>query len=198
MEWVDHYSPLYRANYALLLLALEAAGYDLKRYSTLEPYCQTHETVSESRKNEWVQYYINALALKVDLNTVPNISGCELGNLNAKLSGARAWITLASIGLNNDIKWTATPYGTIGNTFSLEYANTGNTNPITVQVFGSRIRILLSTTTGVINSTASQVIAAVNNNITARKLMTGSLIIGNDGSGLVSPVAQTFLLNGAD
>jgi hypothetical protein len=76
---------LLKAKYALLQEALTKASLDPNRYSALKPECYTNLVVIENRKCEWIDYYLHALALGADMNTVFDVNDCESNYSNVNI-----------------------------------------------------------------------------------------------------------------
>jgi hypothetical protein len=90
----------------------------------------------------------------------------------------------------------ATIYGQDGgNNIQAEFLNPGAANqPLTVSVTGTRITVRLGTgSTGALNSTAAQVVAAINANAAASALVTARTYGGNVGTGIVQARALVSL-----
>lgn len=118
--------------------------------------------------------------------------------------GARATLTTALAGANNDLTFTAVKAGTDGNSTTVRYivpTDSGGTaiasQPLTVEVAGSEIIVSLATnSSGVVTSTASQVLAAIQASVPASYLVTVVLAPGNNGAGVVTALASTALAGG--
>lgn len=163
-QWTDHELVLNKANYALLEAALVAAGYEAKRYSVLEPYCQTDRIVLEKRKSCWVDYYLHAISLNVDLDTIPNISNCDLiSSESTAVAGTFAMLQFTEGG-NPSVLFTSKVRGTSGNLYSVEYVKPATTTATTTAtIVGGAIKINLSVNgSAVITATESSVRNAVN------------------------------------
>jgi len=117
-------------------------------------------------------------------------------------SGATdAEMTTSLTGANNDIVWTAVDGGPQGNAISIQYINpAANSSPLDVDVAGSgkAIKIYLATDVGgAITSTADDLKAAVAAHPVASLLVAGVDAGGDDGSGVVTAMAATYLTGGA-
>ncbi|SCF33849.1 Chitobiase/beta-hexosaminidase C-terminal domain-containing protein [Micromonospora viridifaciens] len=91
---------------------------------------------------------------------------------------------------------TSKAYGSEGgNDLTMALVNPGAANaPLTVGVAGKAVTVSLATNgSGAITSTAAQVVAAINGNADAAKLLTASTYRGNAGSGVVAAAAVTKL-----
>ena len=202
-KYQDHLFPLRKAQYALLVVALVAAGYEATRYSSLEPICFPDDRKeTECRKAEWVEYYLQALALSADLDTLPDINVCDLVSADdtALSFGTKASLTTGLTGANNDLVHTARQYGSSGNILQVQYVDpAGNNAALAVTVVGLLIRVSLATGAGgAITSTASLIMAAINNHVTAKTLIVSTLAASNTGAGVVTAMAATNLTGGTD
>lgn len=195
-----HDLALRKANYRILQLALAVGGYDADKLIVLSPACQTNLLVLEKRKAEWVEVYLNAISHGIDLNTFADITVCDpLFIGNTELSGTKAFLTTGLTGVNNDITWTSRNYGSAGNILQVQYVNGGNSQSLTVSVVASLIRINLATNgSGVITSTAAQLIFLVSGNSSASSLISGAFSASENGTGLVTVLAATNLAGGTD
>jgi len=109
-----------------------------------------------------------------------------------------ASLTTALTGANNDIVWTVTRrmQGLVGNLVNITYTDPGApSQPLAITVTNPySIDISLETDgAGAIVSTAADLIAAIAADATASALITGANAAGNDGSGVVTAMAQTYL-----
>lgn len=116
-------------------------------------------------------------------------------------ANTQASLTTALTGANNDIKFTAydskTWYGALGNSITVAYVNAGASKPLAITVTGSAISVQLATNgSSVITSTASQVLAAINADAVASKMVVATLAAANDGTGLVTALSATALASG--
>ena len=121
---------------------------------------------------------------------------------NSVLGGttATASLTTALAGSNNDLTFTSTagaPDYAAGNATQIRYVVAGNNTALSVSVAGSVITVNVATDGGgAATSTAAQVRTAVNASGPASALVTASLAAGNDGTGVVTALAQTPLAGG--
>lgn len=196
----QHELVLRRANYQILTLALVEAGFAADRLSVLDPGCLTNLLVTEKRKAEWVQVYLNALAANVDLETFPDISECELGSAtDTELAGSFATLTTALTGTNNDILFTARKRGVSGNIIQVQYLNGGASQPLTLTLTGSLIKVNLATDgASAVTTTASQILTAISLDTNVKSLIKPVLAAGNTGAGVVTVMAATNLSGGTD
>ena len=110
---------------------------------------------------------------------------------------ATATLTTA-LGTNADLLYTAAAAGVSGNAITVAYVDPGAAGaPLGVTVTGDAISVSLATDgSGLITSTASDVLAAVNASGDAAGLLTASLAGGSDGSGVVSAFPAAHLSGG--
>lgn len=100
---------------------------------------------------------------------------------------------------NNDLTYTTKATGTAANATTMTYAASGANQPLTVTVSGTDITVHLATDgSGNPASTANQVLAAINATTAAKALVTVALATGSNGTGIVTPLAQTHLAGGYD
>jgi hypothetical protein len=111
----------------------------------------------------------------------------------------RASFTTACAGDHNDLVYTAKMPGTAGNLVSVEYL-AGVSQTLAVSVDSKAITVQLGTNgAGVVTSTASQVLAAVQNSADAMRLLDSvALAAANDGTGTPAVLTHTHLQNGVD
>jgi len=120
---------------------------------------------------------------------------------SGRVATAAASLTTALTGSNNDLVWTALGafQGEIGDGITIEYIDpSGASQSLAVTVHGLRIRVSLATdTSSAISSTAAQVAAAVAAHATAKLMVSGANSGSDDGSGLVTAMAEAGLTGGA-
>lgn len=110
---------------------------------------------------------------------------------------ARASLTTALAGANNDLTYTARLLGVAGNSITVAYVVAGNNTPLTVSVTGSAITVNVATDGGgAATSTANAVRNAVLASAPASALVNVELATGNDGSGVVTALTATALTGG--
>ncbi len=104
------------------------------------------------------------------------------------------------VGSNNAILWTAKVPGAAGETIKVQLLDpSANSQDLAVSVVGNTVVASLKTGSGgVIESTAAQVIAAVNAHLVAKTLVIAANSGASTGAGVVAAVAATALDNGAD
>lgn len=113
---------------------------------------------------------------------------------------AKAELTTALAGVNNDLTFRAKKAGVAGNDITIAYVDPpGNNVPLSVAVVGTDIVVTLETDgTSTIVSTAAQVRDAINAHPGAYGLLYAVLATGNDGSGVVIALAETPLAGGSE
>lgn len=111
-----------------------------------------------------------------------------------------ASLTTNLTGANNDFVVTAKQAGVIGNHIEVALVDpAGNDQALAVTVADGVITVSLATgPAGAITSTAANVIAAINGNADAKKLVVASLKAANDGTGVVTALAAANLTGGVD
>jgi hypothetical protein len=124
------------------------------------------------------------------------------GGDGAPVAAAKATVNVNPAGDENGLTFTAKEYGSDGNLISVTYIDpAGNNKALAVSVVGSAITVSLKTgAAGAIESTAAQVMAAVN--AAASKLVVASIYAADtgdvdDGSGVVTAMAKASLTGGA-
>lgn len=102
---------------------------------------------------------------------------------------------------NNAILWTAKEAGKGGNSLSVEILNTGKGKALSVDVDGNKIVVTAATNevgAGEITSTATLVMAAIEEHDTASQLVSVANSSTSSGAGAVAAVATTKLSGGAE
>lgn len=121
---------------------------------------------------------------------------------DAEAVSAQAVLSTALTGANNDIDFTAVPYGAKGNNISIVYVDPGGaTATLGVVVTGSDdegwlITVNLGRAASAIDTTADLLKAALDT-ADVSALVTYADKAANDGSGLVTAMAETALAGGA-
>lgn len=112
----------------------------------------------------------------------------------------KASLSTALTGTNNDLTLTAVANGTAGNSITLALIDpSANDAALGVVVTGTDIVVNLATNGGgTITSTAAQVKAAIEADEDAAALVTVANKTGNDGTGVVTALAETALTGGLD
>lgn len=111
-----------------------------------------------------------------------------------------AFLVTALAGTNNDLRFQATSRGSDGNDITVTYVDPpGNNAALGVVVTGTDIVVNLATDgSSVITSTAAQVRTAILASTPAARLVSVEHATGNDGTGLVTALAETALAGGTD
>jgi Bacteriophage tail sheath protein len=110
---------------------------------------------------------------------------------------AKATLTTALAGSNNDLLFTAYERGSGGNSYRIRYVVSGNNTPLTVTISDKDITVNVATNGGgTATSTAAQVKAAVNAAVPLHVVATDAP--SNDGTGVVTALAFTSLSGGSD
>lgn len=101
-------------------------------------------------------------------------------------------------GTHNDLTFTAAQTGDGGNDLSVEYLDpAANNASLSIATHGNEITVYLATGAGgAITSTGATVLAAINADADASALLTAALKTGNDGTGIVTAMADTNLSGG--
>jgi hypothetical protein len=110
-----------------------------------------------------------------------------------------ASLTTALTGTNNDLKFTAVTPGAAGNSITVTYVDPPTNNAtLSVDVDGTDITVNLATNgSSAVTSTAAQVAAAIAASVEASRLVSVENAPSNDGSGVVTALAETALSGGA-
>jgi hypothetical protein len=112
-------------------------------------------------------------------------------------AAVRASLSVNPAGSDNGILYSALYHGTAGNSIRVRHVVAGVSTPLTVVVSGNDITVNVATTAGsAASSTANQVVAAVNGNADAAKLVFAQANEGT-GAGVVAAQAYTNLAGGA-
>jgi hypothetical protein len=113
-------------------------------------------------------------------------------------AGDAAAVTTAMTGTNNDITITADTAGTIGNGYSIELlAGSGTTQALSVTTSDNlKFSVTLARAADAISTTATQLVAALNAYAPFAALMTAAVKSGDNGSGVVTALAETDLTGG--
>ena len=113
------------------------------------------------------------------------------------LTPAKASLTTALAGANNDLVFTAVRGGTWGNSIQVAYIDPGGTSAtLGVVVSGFLITVNLGRTASAIDTTGALLKAAVEASLDAQALVTVAHAASNDGTGLVIALAATSLAGG--
>lgn len=113
---------------------------------------------------------------------------------------AKAELTTALTGDDNDLIIRAKRGGTAGNAITIAFVDPGDNDiPLSVAAVGTDIVVTLETDgTGDIVSTAREVADAINGSSAAYSLVYAVLASGNDGTGVVTALAEAPLTGGSD
>jgi hypothetical protein len=115
-----------------------------------------------------------------------------------KAQAVRATLTTAMTGTNNDVLVSALYHGTAGNSIRFRVVVAGASTPASVAVSGNDITFNSATNgSSAATSTGAQMVAAVNADANAAKLVFLQNAAGNDGTGVVAAFAFTNLTGGA-
>lgn len=118
-----------------------------------------------------------------------------LGNLVINLDAVPASYETALAGDDNDLVFTAVNGGDYGDDITITYTNPGaNDELLAVTVLAKAISVSLATgPAGAITSTAEDVMDAINDDDDASALVVATLAEDNDGSGVVTAMAEKEL-----
>jgi len=110
-----------------------------------------------------------------------------------------ATLSTAMAGADNDITLDAVEPGAWGNSITITLTDPAtDTADASVVVTGRAINVTLGYSTAAIDSTATEVVAAINASGAASALVTASVKSGDDGSGVVTALSATNLASGSD
>jgi hypothetical protein len=123
----------------------------------------------------------------------------DVGDLAVTVNATQATLETELVGDNNDLVFTAANGGTGGNSITVTYVDpAGNDQALGVVVTDSDIVVNLATgPAGAITSTADDIAAAIAADEDAAALVTVADADGNDGSGVVTAMAEATLTGGA-
>lgn len=114
-------------------------------------------------------------------------------------AGTKASLTTNLAGhTNNDLVFTAVEGGDPGEDITIEYADPGADQALSVEVTGTAIKFNLAYATGAVTTTADDIKAALLADAEASALVTAADKPANDGSGLVEDMAPTNLSGGVE
>lgn len=118
----------------------------------------------------------------------------------ATLTPNYAGLATSLAGANNDLQFAAASPGAAGANITVTYADPGAADQaLSVTVAGNNITVNLATGgAGAITSTAASILAAIQADAAASALVDVSLAGTNDGTGVVTAMAQTNLSAGVD
>ncbi|RKR02585.1 hypothetical protein C7446_2303 [Kushneria sinocarnis] len=97
-----------------------------------------------------------------------------------------ATLTAGTVAADSAVDYTAVQTGTSGNNIRIRYVDPGQSSAtLAVSVSGNDITVTLGTDAdGIVSSTATDVVTAVNNSAEASELISAALPDGSDGAGL--------------
>lgn len=133
---------------------------------------------------------------------IVQIAQAQQGQINIicrEYNGAEnASLTTSLTGTNNDLVYTSKAKNESANAISIKYTDPYvNNQALSVSVTGNAINVNLATnSSGAITTTAAQIKAAIEANSPASALITVAHATGNNGSGVVTSLAQTNLSGG--
>jgi hypothetical protein len=114
-----------------------------------------------------------------------------------RAEGKRASLNVNPAGSDNGITYSALYHGSAGNSIRVRHVVSGASTPLSVTVSGNDVTVNVATNgSSVATSTANQVVAAVNANTSAAKLLFAQATEGT-GAGVVAAQAYTNLTGGA-
>lgn len=115
-------------------------------------------------------------------------------------AAATAELTTSLTGSDNDLVFTSLLYGAAGNAITVEYVDPGeNDASLSIEVNGTAIVVNLATDSGgLITSTAAEITTAIEADAAADALVSVANSGGDDGSGVVTALAETALADGVD
>jgi hypothetical protein len=137
-----------------------------------------------------------------EADTLTGGAALNIIQYDAALIASRVAASLSTTltGDNNDLVFTAVAPGTAGNDITVALVDpSGNNQPLGVVVTGTDIVVNLATGAGgAITSTAALVAAAIAASEPAAALVTVANKTGNDGTGVVTALAETALAGGTN
>jgi len=139
----------------------------------------------------------------------PTVSGVLTGDITGKVSNiydstpvnaVAATLSTALTGDNNDMVFTAKNLGAIGNSVSITYVDpAGNNKSLSIVVTDLDIVVNLATGgAGAITTIASDIKTAIDADEYATALVSVANKADNDGTGLVTAMAEAALTGGVD
>jgi hypothetical protein len=109
--------------------------------------------------------------------------------------GVHEFYQTALAGANNDLDFIAKQAGVNSPVVRITFTVAGASTPLSIAVVGSDITVNVATNAGsAATSTAAQVKAAIDASAAASALVTVNLQAGNDGTGVVTALAQQTLI----
>jgi len=117
-----------------------------------------------------------------------------LGDLVVNLDAVPASYETALAGDHNDLVFTAVTGGEYGDDISIAYVDAGADETLAVAVVGKAITVTLGTAAGgAIESTAADIMDAINEDEDASALVVATLAADNDGTGVVTAMTAKVL-----
>lgn len=139
-----------------------------------------------------------------DASVATMFGGLLMTTAGAPADAVAATADVNPAGAENGLTFTAVKYGTDGNVIGVKYVDPGaNDAALSVSVAGNEITISLATgEAGAITSTAAEVLAAINADPVAGRMVVASIYAADsgesdDGSGVVTAMARSGLSTGA-
>ncbi|MFM2091071.1 MAG: hypothetical protein RLZZ127_1560 [Planctomycetota bacterium] len=123
-----------------------------------------------------------------------------IGTAPGAQAAAAAVLQTGVVASNNALTWTAKVAGALGNDIAVILRDpVANSAALSVSVTGKVITVNLATNgSGVITTTAAQVITAIGANTAANDLVTVANTGASTGAGVVAALLQTYLADGVD
>lgn len=107
-----------------------------------------------------------------------------------------ATLTTSMTGVDNDIYAVSMLPGTSGNSISLTINGSAGDQALSVSVSGTAVTVNAATTSGTITSKVSEVVDALNDKYTSRRLARWCVKSGDSGSGVVTTLSTTSFSGG--
>jgi hypothetical protein len=168
----------------------------MERYRPSEQRGKLAEYYRSKTTRKWSEFEGEG---PLDVETLPLLlNALVAGGIDG--SGATAAALSTSLtGDNNDIVFTAVTGGQVGNTIGITYIDPGTASAaLDVDVDGKVIKVYLATDgSKVITTTSDLLKAAIAAHPVASTLVTCADVAANDGSGVVTAMATTYLSGGA-
>jgi hypothetical protein len=114
------------------------------------------------------------------------------------LTPAKAALTTALTGTNNDLVFTAVRGGQWGNSIQIQYVDPGGVSAsLSLSVQGFLIAVSLARAASAIITTGQDIINLLSASIDAQALVSTALAASNDGTGIVTALSATSLAGGS-
>ena len=155
--------------------------------------------------DEMEQFRLNLFALALESDASPQSVTIKagdnppavrraLGDLVVNLDAVPASYETELAGGDNDLVFTAVTGGEYGDDISIAYVDAGADETLAVAVAGKAITVTLGTAAGgAIESTAADIMDAINEHDDASALVVATLAADNDGTGVVTAMAAKTL-----